>query len=170
MRFRRCRACFTSRSIAWSRTRGPSPIWGFRRCWCLACHTRKTGSAPKRGPSTASSSRRSELKRAVPSLVVIADTCLCEYTTHAHCGIPGPDDLPGFIDNDRSLELIARTAVAQAEAGADIVAPSDMLDGRVQAIRAGLVVGLHCAERPECRSLGVCQAGQTGDVHALVPS
>jgi len=78
------------------------------------------------------------IKRAVPSLVVIADTCLCEYTTHGHCGIPGPDDQPGFIDNDRSLELIARTAVAQAEAGADIVAPSDMLDGRVQAIRAGL--------------------------------
>jgi porphobilinogen synthase len=78
------------------------------------------------------------IKRAAPSLVVIADTCLCEYTTHGHCGIPGPDDQPGFIDNDRSLELIARTAVAQAEAGADIVAPSDMLDGRVQAIRAGL--------------------------------
>ena len=59
-------------------------------------------------------------------------------TTHGHCGIPGPDDQPGFIDNDRSLALIARTAVAQAEAGADIVAPSDRLDGRVQAIRAGL--------------------------------
>jgi porphobilinogen synthase len=78
------------------------------------------------------------IKRDVPSLVVIADTCLCEYTAHGHCGIPGADDQPGFIDNDRSLELIARTAVAQAEAGADIVAPSDMLDGRVQAIRAGL--------------------------------
>src|SRR5438132_2969108 len=74
-------------------------------------------------------------QRAAPSLVVIADTCLCEYTTHGHCGIPGPDDQPGFIDNDRSLELIARMAVAQAEAGADIVAPSDMLDGRVQAYR-----------------------------------
>src|ERR687887_2410981 len=78
------------------------------------------------------------VKRAVPSLVLIADTCLCEYTSHGHCGIPGPSDAPGFIDNDRSLELIARAAVAQAEAGADIVAPSDMLDGRVQAIRTAL--------------------------------
>src|SRR5919197_1816633 len=78
------------------------------------------------------------VRRAVPSLVLIADTCLCEYTSHGHCGIPGPDDRPGFIDNDRSLELLARAAVSQAEAGADIVAPSDMLDGRVQAIRNGL--------------------------------
>jgi porphobilinogen synthase len=78
------------------------------------------------------------IRRAVPSLVLIADTCLCEYTSHGHCGIPGPDDQPGYIDNDRSLELIARSALAQAEAGADIVAPSDMLDGRVQAIRAAL--------------------------------
>jgi porphobilinogen synthase len=78
------------------------------------------------------------IKRAVPSLVLIADTCLCEYTSHGHCGIPGPDDQPGFIDNDRSLELIVRAALAQAEAGADIVAPSDMLDGRVGAIRSAL--------------------------------
>jgi porphobilinogen synthase len=78
------------------------------------------------------------IRRAAPSLVLIADTCLCEYTSHGHCGIPGPDDQPGFIDNDRSLELLSRAAVAQAEAGADIVAPSDMLDGRVQAIRSAL--------------------------------
>src|ERR671928_1701442 len=78
------------------------------------------------------------IRRAVPSLVLIADTCLCEYTSHGHCGIPGPEDQPGFIDNDRSLELIARSAVSQAEAGADIVAPSDMLDGRVGAIRRAL--------------------------------
>jgi porphobilinogen synthase len=78
------------------------------------------------------------IKRAVPSLVLIADTCLCEYTSHGHCGIPGPDNQPGFIDNDRSLDLIARAAVAQAQAGADIVAPSDMLDGRVGAIRTAL--------------------------------
>jgi porphobilinogen synthase len=78
------------------------------------------------------------IKRAVPSLVLVADTCLCEYTSHGHCGIPGPEDQPGFIDNDRSLELIARAAVAQAEAGADVVAPSDMLDGRVGAIRTAL--------------------------------
>lgn len=77
------------------------------------------------------------IKRAVPSLVLIADTCLCEYTSHGHCGVLGRDDA-GFIDNDASLELIARSAVAQAEAGADVVAPSDMLDGRVGAIRAAL--------------------------------
>src|SRR5438270_4719825 len=78
------------------------------------------------------------IRRAVPSLVLIADTCLCEYTSHGHCGIPGPADQPGFIDNDRSLELIVRAALAQAEAGADVVAPSDMLDGRVGAIRSSL--------------------------------
>ncbi|MCA1646718.1 MAG: porphobilinogen synthase [Chloroflexi bacterium] len=78
------------------------------------------------------------IRRAAPDLVLVADTCLCEYTSHGHCGIPGPEQQPGFIDNDRSLELIARAAVAQAEAGADIVAPSDMLDGRVQAIRSAL--------------------------------
>src|SRR5579859_3980995 len=78
------------------------------------------------------------IRRAAPELVLIADTCLCEYTSHGHCGIPGPESQPGFIDNDRSLQLISRAAVAQAEAGADIVAPSDMLDGRVQAIRASL--------------------------------
>jgi porphobilinogen synthase len=78
------------------------------------------------------------IRRAAPSLVLIADTCLCEYTSHGHCGLPGREDAPGFIDNDRSLELLARAAVAQAEAGADIVAPSDMLDGRVGAIRSAL--------------------------------
>src|SRR2546421_6347346 len=78
------------------------------------------------------------IRRAAPSLVLVADTCLCEYTSHGHCGIPGPDDQPGFIENDRSLELLTRAAVAQAEAAADIVAPSDMLDGRVQAIRSAL--------------------------------
>jgi porphobilinogen synthase len=78
------------------------------------------------------------IRRAAPSLVLIADTCLCEYTSHGHCGIPGDESNRGFIDNDRSLELLTRAAVAQADAGADIVAPSDMLDGRVQAIRSAL--------------------------------
>jgi porphobilinogen synthase len=78
------------------------------------------------------------MRRAAPSLVLIADTCLCEYTSHGHCGLPGPAGAGGFIDNDASLELLVRAAVSQAEAGADIVAPSDMLDGRVQAIRAAL--------------------------------
>ena len=74
------------------------------------------------------------LKEAHPDLVVIADTCLCEYTSHGHCGVLRD----GHVDNDASLELIARTAVSQAAAGADAVAPSDMMDGRVAAIRAAL--------------------------------
>jgi len=78
------------------------------------------------------------MRRAAPSLVLIADTCLCEYTSHGHCGLPGRDGQEAFIQNDASVELIVRAAVAQAEAGADVVAPSDMLDGRVGAIRAGL--------------------------------
>jgi len=78
------------------------------------------------------------LKRAVPDLVVITDVCLCEYTSHGHCGVvretPG-----GFeVDNDTTLELLAKTAVSQAAAGADIVAPSDMMDGRIKVIREAL--------------------------------
>jgi porphobilinogen synthase len=68
-------------------------------------------------------------------LVLIADTCLCEYTDHGHCG---PLDRAGGVDNDAAARLLARTAVSQAEAGADIVAPSAMMDGQVAAIRAGL--------------------------------
>ena len=74
------------------------------------------------------------VRRAVPEMVVIADTCLCEYTSHGHCGVVRE----GEVLNDESLELIARTAVSQAEAGADIVAPSAMMDGQVGAIRSGL--------------------------------
>jgi porphobilinogen synthase len=66
------------------------------------------------------------------SLVVIADVCLCEYTSHGHCGIPDAD---GKIQNDLSVELIAKTAISHAEAGADAVAPSDMMDGRIGAVR-----------------------------------
>src|ERR687887_41028 len=76
------------------------------------------------------------IKRSVPSLTLIADTCLCEYTSHGHCGLPGPAGQEAFIQNDASLELLARAAASQAEAGADLVAPSDMLDGRVGALRA----------------------------------
>src|SRR6059058_916208 len=75
------------------------------------------------------------IKAAHPDLLVIADLCLCEYTSHGHCGVLRPD---GVVDNDATLELLARTAVSQAEAGADIIAPSDMMDGRVAAIRAAL--------------------------------
>ena len=74
------------------------------------------------------------LKREVPQLVVITDVCLCEYTDHGHCGVIRDGD----VDNDATLELLAREAVSHARAGADIVAPSDMMDGRVAAIRDAL--------------------------------
>ena len=74
------------------------------------------------------------LKKELPSLLVITDVCLCEYMEHGHCGIVSG----GKIQNDPSLVLLARTAVSHAGAGADMVAPSDMMDGRVAAIRAGL--------------------------------
>src|SRR5213078_2603055 len=74
------------------------------------------------------------IKREVPELIVIADTCLCEYTSHGHCGVVRN----GAVLNDESLELLARTAVSQAQAGADIVAPSAMMDGQVGAIRKAL--------------------------------
>ncbi len=75
------------------------------------------------------------LKEASPGLVVITDVCLCEYTSHGHCGVVSAN---GEVDNDETLPLLARTAVSHAEAGADIVAPSDMMDGRVAAIRSAL--------------------------------
>src|SRR3954462_9985597 len=74
-------------------------------------------------------------KAACPGLLVITDLCLCEYTSHGHCGVLRDD---GAVDNDATLELLARTAVSQAEAGADVVAPSDMMDGRVGHLRAAL--------------------------------
>ncbi len=78
------------------------------------------------------------VKEAVPDLVVIADTCLCEYTTHGHCGYLEVGDLSGKVLNDPTLELLKKTAVSQAKAGADIIAPSGMMDGFVTAIRQGL--------------------------------
>jgi porphobilinogen synthase len=75
------------------------------------------------------------LKQAEPSLIVMTDVCLCEYTSHGHCGVVRDD---GQVDNDLTLELLARTAISHADAGADAVAPSDMMDGRVGAIRAQL--------------------------------
>ncbi len=75
------------------------------------------------------------IKRELPELLVITDVCLCEYTTHGHCGVLGER---GEVENDATVERIARTAVSHARAGADIVAPSDMMDGRVGAIRAEL--------------------------------
>jgi len=74
------------------------------------------------------------LRPRFPELLLLTDVCLCEYTSHGHCGVLRGDE----VDNDASLELIARTAVSHAEAGADVVCPSDMMDGRVAAIRAEL--------------------------------
>lgn len=74
------------------------------------------------------------IKKAVPDLVIVGDVCLCQYTTHGHCG-----HLNGrYVDNDKTLTLLQKVALSQAEAGADIVAPSDMMDGRVAAIREAL--------------------------------
>ena len=74
------------------------------------------------------------IKLAVPELLVVTDICLCEYTSHGHCGVVAN----GYVDNDQTLPLLARTALSHVEAGADIVAPSDMMDGRVKAIRENL--------------------------------
>lgn len=75
------------------------------------------------------------LRRRFPALVVITDVCLCEYMSHGHCGILRAD---GVVENDATLPLLARTAVSHARAGADVVAPSDMMDGRVAVVRAAL--------------------------------
>jgi porphobilinogen synthase len=74
------------------------------------------------------------LSDAAPGLVLLTDVCLCEYTTHGHCGVLEGD----VVDNDATIELLARTAVSQVEAGADAVCPSDMMDGRIGAVRAAL--------------------------------
>lgn len=74
------------------------------------------------------------IKQSAPELIVITDVCLCEYTSHGHCGVI----VDGYVDNDQTLPLLARTALSHAEAGADIVAPSDMMDGRVKSIREAL--------------------------------
>jgi porphobilinogen synthase len=75
-----------------------------------------------------------ELKNKVPELLVVTDVCLCEYTDHGHCGCL----INNAVDNDATLEILAKTALSHAEAGADMVAPSDMMDGRVAEIRAAL--------------------------------
>jgi porphobilinogen synthase len=75
------------------------------------------------------------IKEAHPQLLVMTDVCLCAYTTHGHCGVVRPD---GVIDNDVTLELLAETAISHARAGADAVAPSDMMDGRIGALRGSL--------------------------------
>ncbi len=74
------------------------------------------------------------IKKSVPELLVVTDVCLCEYTSHGHCGVISNGD----VDNDRTLPLLAKTALSHAEAGADMIAPSDMMDGRVKIIRETL--------------------------------
>jgi porphobilinogen synthase len=78
------------------------------------------------------------LKRDVPGMLIATDVCLCEYTDHGHCGVLRADDTVGHVVNDESLELLAAEALSHARAGADMVAPSDMMDGRVGAIRTTL--------------------------------
>jgi porphobilinogen synthase len=80
------------------------------------------------------------LKREFPELVVITDVCMCEYTDHGHCGVLNEH---GGVDNDATLPLLARVAVSHAAAGADVVAPSDMMDGRIGAVRAALDTAGH---------------------------
>jgi porphobilinogen synthase len=75
------------------------------------------------------------IKEELSDMIVITDLCLCEYTSHGHCGVLRPD---GSVDNDQTIELLSTTAISQANAGADVVAPSDMMDGRVGAIRHAL--------------------------------
>ena len=74
------------------------------------------------------------IKREVPELIIVGDVCLCQYTSHGHCGCL----VDHYVDNDQTLELLQKVALSQAEAGADIIAPSDMMDGRIAAIRAEL--------------------------------
>jgi porphobilinogen synthase len=78
------------------------------------------------------------LKKELPGLLVVTDVCLCEYMAHGHCGIVARDRRGARIANDPTLKLLADTALSHADAGADVVAPSDMMDGRVRAIRQGL--------------------------------
>lgn len=76
----------------------------------------------------------SEIKKALPDMVVVGDVCLCQYTSHGHCGCL----INRVVDNDKTLKLLCKTAISQAKAGADIIAPSDMMDGRIYAIRKAL--------------------------------
>src|SRR5438034_6674317 len=85
------------------------------------------------------------LRAAAPDLALIVDVCLCEYTTHGHCGALDAD---GAIDNDATLPLLADAAVAYADAGADVLAPSDMMDGRVAALRGRPSIRWERARRP----------------------
>ena len=104
----------------------------------IPAHKDETGSGAYADDGVVQQAVRA-LKAADPELLVITDVCLCEYTSHGHCGVTHRGDNGHFhVLNDESVELLARTAVSHARAGADLVAPSDMMDGRVRAIRQAL--------------------------------
>ena len=103
-------------------------------CCCSASPRRRTPRDRARGTRTASSSAHSGRSARRSGLTLLTDVCLCEYTDHGHCGVLEGDT----VANDETLELLARTAVSHVDAGADAVCPSDMMDGRVGAIRAAL--------------------------------
>jgi porphobilinogen synthase len=96
-------------------------------------HKDETGSSAYQPDGVVQKAIRA-IKHTVPELLVITDICLCEYTSHGHCGVVAN----GAVDNDRTLPLLAKIALSHVDAGADIVAPSDMMDGRVKAIRQAL--------------------------------
>lgn len=100
----------------------------------LPQHKDSVGSSAQDADEAVQAATR-QIKRALPDVTVITDVCLCEYTDHGHCGVVTPE---GNVDNDATLPLLAAAAVSHAEAGADIVAPSAMMDGQVAAIRSGL--------------------------------
>lgn len=105
---------------------------GVEKVMLFACRRIRTKSAPALGQKTALSSRQSRaIKAKYPDFYVITDVCMCEYTSHGHCGIL----CDHYVDNDKTLECLAKIALSHAQAGADMVAPSDMMDGRVAAIR-----------------------------------
>jgi porphobilinogen synthase len=108
----------------------------------IPAHKDATGSAAWDPEGPVPSAIRAIRSRA-PELAVIADVCLCEYTDHGHCGLLSPDPRSGDVLNDPTLELLARAAVAYAEAGVDLVAPSAMMDGQVAAIRSALDAAGH---------------------------
>ena len=94
-------------------------------------------------PSGPVQSATEAIKRAIPEMTVMADVCMCEYTDHGHCGVLSDEPGGGDVLNDPTLDLLARAAVAYANAGADVLAPSAMMDGQVAAIRAGLDAAGH---------------------------
>lgn len=121
------------------RTVGRDVAAGLKSCLLFGIPTRKDaqGSGAYANDGIVQQAVR-RLKEQFPDLVVVTDVCLCEYTDHGHCGLVTP---AGEVRNDPTLQLLARTAVSHARAGADMVAPSDMMDGRVAAIREALDEG-----------------------------